>query len=549
MRHLIVLFCLLVSSVSMAQMVPYHVSQNQTYEFLEELASLRVIQLNNVTLPLSRKQIADLLENANDERQKLNSRQRADLEFYRQEFIKDRDTITGLDFIGKGLKRGEVFPLHKRAKRYDLFHYKDSLFNITVNSRFGGDGWWSPGNAYYQSVVGATIFGNVSKHFSYFADLTDHRESRQLSDPDYLQQRSGGNYKFGTDYSEMRGGMAASNKWGYLALMKDHLVWGSGYNGANILFGSRPPSVPMIKLHLSPVKWFSFDYVHAWLVSGVVDSAATYNSGNGTREVFRSKFYAANMFTVRPIKGLHISVGNSIVYADKFQPVYLIPFLFFKSADHTLNNTGQNHNQRGQNSQMFMNIVSRQIPYVQLYTSLFADELRLTTMFEPSKARNHMSWKIGFRFTSPGNVNLSLLFEYTRNNPFVYRHFVNTTTYASNDYSMGHYLGDNAEEYHVALIYKPVARFDMIASFTLARKGETYPYTSGQDGTGFKLISSEQFRRYTFNWRATYQVAHDVRVSLGYQYLSETGPAAYSTLPAFRTISPHRLSVGLFIGI
>lgn len=548
LRAVLVLSSVLAVTVARGQMVPYHVSNTQTYEFLKELASLRVIDLNNVTLPLSRRQIYELLRDADSLRVQLNQRQQRDLDFYMKEFIKDGDKELGVDFIGRGLKRGDVFPLRDRQKRYDLFFFRNKLFNITVNSRFGGEGWWNRGNFYYESVVGAAIFGNIGRHFSFFADLTDHRQTRQLSREDYLIQTPGGNYKGGTDYSEMRGGVAASNKWGYLALMKDHLVWGSSYNGSNILAGNRPPSFPMIKLHVSPVKWFSFDYVHAWLVSDVIDSTASYNSGYGTREVMRSKFYAANMFTVRPIKRFYFSFGNSIVYADKFQPVYLIPFLFYKSADHTLNSTGPNNNMRGQNSQMFLNVVSRQIPFVELYTSLFVDEIRLRSMFSKD-SRNHLSWKAGLRFTSPGNVNLSLVFEYTRTNPFAYRHFVNTTTYANNSYSMGHYLGDNAEEYYAALIYKPATRLDVILSYSFVRKGVTYPYTIGSDGSGAPFISSEVFRRNQVDLRATYQIANDVRVAVSYQYLQESGKQAYSTLPKFRISGPHRVSFGLFIGI
>ncbi|HAP68268.1 MAG TPA: hypothetical protein DCR04_00850 [Flavobacteriales bacterium] len=534
---------------STAQMVPYHVSNKHTYEFLEELASLRIVNLNNVTLPLSRKEIFDILQEADGSRDKLNKRQQQDLDFYKQEFVKDGEQALGLDFIGKGLKSGDVFPLKNRKKRYDLFHYKDSLFNITVNSRFGGEGWWNTDDLYYERIVGATVFGNVGRNFSFYADLTDTQQSKQLSREDYLIQTPGGNYKGGKEYSEMRGGVAGSTKWGYLALVKDHLVWGNSYNGSNIVDGQRPPSFPMIKLRINPVKWFSFDYVHAWLVSDVLDSAATYNSGYGSREVMRSKFYAANMFTVRPVRGLHVSFGNSIVYADKFQPVYLIPFLFYKSADHTLNSTGANHNMRGQNSQMFLNIVSRQIPYVQLYTSLFVDEIRLSTIFKPKESRNHLSWKAGFRFTSPGSINASLIFEYTRTNPFAYRHFVNTTTYASNSYSMGHYLGDNAEEYHIAVIYKPISRFDVFASYTLSRKGESYPYTIGSDGAGAPFIDSEVFRRHQINVRVTYHVAHDIRVGLNYHYVKEYGAGAYTRLPSFLATEPHRASLSLFVGI
>lgn len=530
------------------QQVPYHHSNNRVYGFLEEMASLKTIQLNNVTLPLSRRQIHDYLSEVNEHSDKLNARQKKDLLFYRQEFIKESDDHSGYDFLGRGLKRGAVFPLRKREKRYDLGFYKGSLFSVTVNPIFGGEGFLSGNRFYYQRSIGARIYGNVSEHFSFYAELRDNSETVALSDESHLTRRLGVNYKADMDHSEMRGGIVASSKWGSLSLVKDHVVWGSNYNGSNILAG-RTPSFPMIKLHLSPVKWFSLDYIHAWLVSDMVDSAASYVLPSGYREVMRSKYLAANLFTVRPFKQFYFSFGNSIVYADRFNPVYLIPFLFYKSVDHTLNSTSANSNFGGQNSQMFINIVSRQIRCLQIYGSVFVDEIRLSTMFDKTESRNQLSWKVGARFTSPGNLNLSLILEYTRNNPMAYRHFVQSITFESNSYRLGSYLGDNADEFYVGLIYKPLSRLRMIASFNSVRKGQTYAYAVGKDGTGLPFISEVRMRRYDAQLKINYSVAQDVNVFIGYRYLTENGPEAYLYLPdPFSTDGPHHVSFGLSIG-
>ena len=531
------------------QSVPYHIENEPLYEFLEELASLKVIQLNSAVLPLSRKEIYQLLNSAaQTDSIKLNRRQQKELLFFQQEFIKDGPNYRGTDYLFKGLKKGNTFPLRNRIKSHDLFHYKDSLFNITVNSRFGGEGWWTGGQVYYERVFGAQVYGNISEYFTFYADVRDYHSSTMLSDETYLDQRLGVNYKSNLDFSEMRGGIAASTKWGYLGIVKDHIKWGSANNGSNI-FSGRTPSFPMIKLHLNPVKWFSFDYIHAWLVSDVIDSTASYPTGSVTRDVMRPKFLAANMFTVRPVKGLHFSFGNSIVYSDKFNAVYLIPFLFYKSVDHTLNSTGPGNNSRGQNSQMFVNLVSRQIKYLQLYTSVFVDEIKLSTIFKPSKSRNHISWKAGFRFTSPGKVNASLIFEYTRNQPFTYQHFVSTTTFASNSYALGHYLQTNAEEFHVAILYKPISRLHTKLSYTLVRKGETPIYSNGSDGEGKGLIELEIFRRQQITWEVSYQLAQNVSAGFNYRYLTETGSGAYTTLSPAVYSGPHSLGLKLIVGI
>jgi hypothetical protein len=126
-------------------------------------------------------------------------------------------------------------------------------------------------------------------------------------------------------------------EWGNLSLEKDHLEWGDNYNGANILSG-RTPSYAMIKLHMNPAPWLDFNYHHGWLVSQVVDSVQSYypNPGDPLKTVYRNKYIAANMFTVTPFERLNISVGNSIIYSEmNVQPIYMIPFMFFKSVVHT----------------------------------------------------------------------------------------------------------------------------------------------------------------------------------------------------------------------
>lgn len=544
----VTLLFVICSKNSQAQSVPYHHENTEAYEFLEELASLKVIQLDNVVLPMTRRTINRLLEEATVDSLKLNIRQRKELQFYKQEFVKDGDAYRGLDFLGKGLRSGGVFPLRNRVKRYDLFHYKDSIFNVTLNSRIGGEGWWASGDFEYESSVGAQIFGNITQYFTFYADLRDYHHTTVLSDESFLDQRMGVNYKAKMDFSEMRGGVMASTKWGYLGIVKDHIKWGTSYNGSNI-FSGRTPSFPMIKLHLEPVKWFSFDYIHGWLVSDVVDSTASYQTGSGSREVFRPKYLAANMFTVRPVKGLYFSFGNSVVYSDQFNAVYLIPFLFYKSVDHTLNSTGSGNGFRGQNSQMFVNLMSRQIKYLQLYTSVFVDEVRLSTLTNPRESRNHISWKAGFRFTSPGSINCSLVFEYTRNQPFTYQHFVSTTTFESNSYGLGHYLKDNAEEYHVALMYKPIPRLGVKLTYTLVRKGETYEYENASDGAGHPFIISEIMRRNDLTMHVGYQIAHDLKIGVHYRYLKQSGSDAQLYIPVEWTDGPHSLGLDVRIGI
>ena len=169
----------------------------------------------------------------------------------------------------------------------------------------------------------------AGKHLGVYASLRDNHEKEMLSGQDYLTTRTAARYKSGQDFSEMRGGLTWAWKWGSFGLVKDHYEWGNNYRYPNI-FSSKPPSVTHLKLNLRPVKWFEFNYMHGWLASGVVDSARSYpytNSyGTSTRIVYRQKYLSANMFTFKPLKKFHFSIGNSIIYSDMDpDPAYYDP--------------------------------------------------------------------------------------------------------------------------------------------------------------------------------------------------------------------------------
>jgi hypothetical protein len=267
----------------------------------------------------------------------------------------------------------------------------------------------------------------------------------------------------------MTGGITYSWNWGSLGLVKDRYTWGDNSFGANI-FSNKAPSFAQLKLTIHPVAWIDFNYLHGWLVSGVIDSSNSYWTGSGTRLTFRPKYVAANLLTFTIWKRLKVSIGNSIVYGDvPVQPAYLIPFFFYKSVDHTLSNAGSNY--LGQNSQMFFNISSRQIKHLHLYTSVFIDEISFSHMWDEEKQSNFFSFKIGGELSNFPLKNVTIQAEYTRNNPLVYRHYIPTATFSSNEYTMGHYLGDNSQEFALGLVVKPVSRLTTTPAMDFCTEG------------------------------------------------------------------------------
>ena len=573
MKKIITLFLLCVSISVGAQVVYEDINNVGIYEFLDELANLRVIQINSVIRPYSRQFISEKLMEALErtsgqvdkrtsgqgkrkgrKRQiSLNKRQMKELLFYLQDYQIDarcampdspnkkqqndgtlyHSPVTGhqslceipveydhkIGFLFKKKKNFAV-PLNPLA-----FQYKGSLFTLSLRPIGGFNYMVNENGSMYHRYWGASAFMYIGKYFGGYASLRDNYATELLSQPDYFTLATGGVYKIneggreGGDWSEMRGGLNVSWKWGSLGIIKDFFSWGNNYHGSNILSG-HAPSFPYIQLHLKPAKWFEFNYIHGWLVSKVIDSTRSYYVDDVFRIVYHNKYIAANMFTFKPWKSLNISFGNSIIYSGDINPAFLIPFMFFKSVDHS----SYLNNHAGSNAQMFLDISSRQIKYLHLYITLFIDELKMSRVGS-SDEHNLTSWKFGFRLSDFPVPNLAFTGEYTMTQPGTYQHFISTTTYTSNRYNMGHYMRDNSQEIYAAISWKPLRGLYINTSYTLAEHGDDIIYgdVSGSDIIKVPFLKNKTWQNYQFEFMARYEVVSNIYLWLQYLNTNRSG--------------------------
>jgi hypothetical protein len=305
----------------------------------------------------------------------------------------------------------------------------------------------------------------------------------------------------------MQGGVTYSWKWGYAGLVKDNQQWGNNYNGANI-YGGNNPSFMQLRLHLTPAKWFEFNYFHGWMNSMVIDSNSSFwvsnTYGKDYREIYHKKFIAANMFTFTPIKYLNISAGNSIIYDNEtINPAYLIPLFFYKSVDHSIT-SGINN----MNSQLFFDISSRQIKNVHLYATMYIDELA-TSRFSKKDEWNFLSYKAGFRLIDFPVANLSFTTEFTYTYPLTFQHDVPTLTFENAGYNLGHYMKDNSREWYLAFDYRPIRTLDINLFFIDEIRGPDY-VELGTDRVGNPPLTSVEWHNTAIGLKGSYQVINDL---------------------------------------
>ena len=327
------------------------------------------------------------------------------------------------------------------------------------------------------------------------------------------------------NYSEVRANLSYTWKNGTISFGKDNITWGYGENG-KIVLSDKVPSYPYIRLDYAPLKWMSFNYMHAWLNSNLVDSNLSYNTYTGgvsgdIRVLFIQKYLASHSITIKPMKGLDIALGESIVYSDQLDPGFLIPINLFKIYDNNHSNYSIN---AGSNGQIFLQISSRnQIKNTHLYASTFIDEIRVSEVFNKLKSRNQLGYTIGGSVTDLFMPYLTMGAEYTRVNPFVYSNLIPAQTYTSYNYSLGDWMGNNFDRKTLFIKYTPIPRLKIYASYQDIKKGGS--------GTIVQQYLAEPQPSFLFDYQktrkdifiqASYELIHNLYLKTSAQWINQT---------------------------
>ena len=543
MKRYLLVILLCVSAWGMAQNIPVPLTQVKLYDFLDELLADGVLVHQTAVRPYSRKQVAQMLLEAQAADSLLNVRQKKDLAFYLNEYALERDTMVSnyVQYTDHSTYNVSL------ADPQFSYRSKDNMFKMRLRPILGGNFLMSKKGVIFHRWYGAELQMDIAKHLSIWGSLRDNSWSGDWLSKTYfptdndrrlgarihygasqmqpaLMPIAGVQYKeanYGGDFSDSKGGISLYTWWGSISVQRENIRWGDAYHASNILSG-RAPAAPMISLQLTPCKWFQFDYFHAWLVSNVVDSTYYYveETTNGAVRNYRpmNKFMAANMFTFTPIKQLSISFGNSIIYAERsIQAAYFIPIAFYKSLDHLLTKGLRTQNQ---NSQAFASLSVRPVEHLHLYGSMFVDEIKFSRFKPSNKENNPLSYLVGFNWSGWPVKGLSLKAEFVRSYIASYIHSIEVLDYTTNSFDMGHYLGDNAQSIYAELAYRPIRGMLIKASYTNDTKYNSYAYLRNNISATIaqKPFDHAIFRNEVVQLDGVYEVHPNMYMTLTLQY-------------------------------
>lgn len=528
------LFVLLVLfSTNLKAQVIYTPPNSPVYNYLDRLAAKHIL-LNyfDEVKPFSRNKIARYLEQAELNVNKLNSVEKDELEWYKEEYAHE---------------------MKLKNERWFLFKYSDTLFTIRLSPK-AGYGISSTGNQRgHTRWWGIRTYGTISNWLGAFFSYKDIGEFGGNVDDKMQLTPHRGYYinarpKDGIEFSDVKGGINLNWKWGSVSLIKDDIQWGHGKFGQLIL-SPKPESYPQIRLYLHPVKWFRFYYLHGWLNSLVIDSAATYyNHLNSIEPIvhqqYIGKYIAANLLSITPIEYLDVSVGNSVIYSGNLKPEYFIPFLYYKVMDH---NTGRGGVDDA-NGQIFIDVSSRNLKNFQFYGTVFIDAASIRKTLSAKFYDNWFGYTVGIKRVGLGLSNLDMTLEYTKISPWVYDHKYDTETYTHIGYTLGDWIGQNADLFKIQFDYKPTRPLTLHLGLQNFRKGglkDIYYAYSAKETQPF--LYGPVRKDFTVSIKAQYEIIHNGFVNLEYKYSNISDQEANRT-PGFMLGSKNWLSLILYYG-
>ncbi len=457
MRHRsLLLFLLIFFCSSTFSQVVYERHTNEVYNFLSRFAQKGVIVFDDLIRPVSKQKIKQSLDSINAHPQLLSTTEKKELAFYLEEYT-------------DGARKRII-----RASSADFSIEADPIVTASYLSGSGKD--------IKTTSSGINFWGRAGKKWGFQFSFQDVNANGTGLDTSYKSLESGSgtgpilinNYnKTSQNFTEIRGHISYEFKNGSISAGQDYLLWGYGENG-RIVLSDKAPTYPYIRFDYQPLPWLRFNYTHAWLQSGVMDSSRSYTipSGifSGIRQVDIAKYMASHSidFTIR--KGLNFTLGESVIYNDNLNIGFLVPIMFFKAID---NYNSAGGIEKGSNGQFFFQLSSRnQLPKTHLYGTLFIDEIRIADIFNKQKQRNQLGYTFGGSVTDIAGIPyLTAGIEYTRIRPFVYRNFLPAQNYTNAGYLLGDWMGNNADRIIGFVKYTPLPKLKLQMRYSHTRKG------------------------------------------------------------------------------
>ncbi|HEX37915.1 MAG TPA: hypothetical protein ENG70_03530 [Candidatus Cloacimonetes bacterium] len=327
-----------------------------------------------------------------------------------------------------------------------------------------------------------------------------------------VQHKRGDNYY----YEEVDAALSFSAKYADITIGRFSNYWGCGHTGS-IVLSNKAPSYPQVMLSAKFSNWLRFVYFHGWLESNIRDDSTSYLIPAGEdeyfeRELYKKKYVAAHRLEFSPSSRFTLGLSELLYYGERDpELVYFIPIILFWSAQRYAND---------QDNEL-IGIDYEWIPWngIKTYGSLLIDEISLSKMFDKENSHNYIAYQLGLYFVDLVVNGLDLRSEYTHLNPWVYTHKFPINEVSSDDYWMGYWTGQNADNLYLGAEYRFNSKLKFSADYSLYRKGAQDSIKHQYEIPPVeKFLYGHQYTKQTIGLDVQYEMLPQLVAEFGYTF-------------------------------
>ena len=436
-------------------------ADNPVYSFLKQMQVQGILNdYSDIILPLSRKKVLEALQEVDKNKDKISLTDREYLE--RLEKKLDLFEEKSISLINPDTSRsGSIFDnfpsdfsknLFADSEKH-LYSFNDSNINFYINPVVEYKYVNSSFNKNNSSLfnLGGVLRGSYDDWFGFYllgtnGIVSGNRDVAEL-DKSVAQNYTFNNTKI--NYFPYTEGYARVEK-GIISLQigRERVLWGTGYINRLIL-SENPPPFDFIRFNIS-YKSLSYNFLHGWLVQKPtftpIDSLA------GDFKTKGSKYVAMSRLGFRPSNKLSLGITQMIIYSNRpLEAAYLTPFLFFESAQRSLNDLDNS----------FLAFDGRYLitDGLEINSSIIFDDINFKRLGNGqwNANNNGTAWQAGAIITNPLLLNdLVLKIEYIQIRPYMYSHpgLKGALTYTSNGYLLSPDIQPNSTLFSTEIDYR-----------------------------------------------------------------------------------------------
>ena len=435
-------------------------AENEIYDFLDRVDRRGLItDYSDTYLPLNRNEVATYLKNIGNNLYQLNKiekqvYQRFCSHFYPElgpQYInRDSDLFLDLEnFLSNNISSREQHLL--KYEKGNGFIWGDSRIKIAN---------WTKNKLRKQNFTGQFLLrGSWENRLGGYIEFT--RRKRLYGDmfkPSNFEQSNGKRKNY--IQQQFQGGINYSDQTVELGFYQQPFLWGASREN-NLSMSNKAESFPYFRFS-AEIGWLDYSIIHGSLTN---DSSSFAKEKVSLQNKTMAKNLAAQRVEISLLKDIQVGLNEFVIYCNRdFEPAYLVPFSFYFSTEHYLEDRD--------NVLMSFDIEANIIKNTEIYSSIFWDELKWSELGGEWWANKH-AIQFGIQYSNYFlGKPVDLQTEYTAIRPWTYTHEYFNNNFTHDRKVLGFPFGPNSQLFYMNVSSNITPRLKMEFEYNNLQHGE-----------------------------------------------------------------------------